>query len=288
MRDDLSAVVDRARDGSVPVDVQHAAFAEIVRRFEEQALAWAMRLVGDPEEARDATQDAFVAAWLKLRTLRDAAAFAPWLKRLVATQCRRRRRKRREDQLPGAVDSAAMQPALDQRERQRVLAKAMTVLSEEEHRIVVLFYFLGRTMIEIAALLGIPRGTVGKRLHSARLAIRRTLPAEIRKDFLPRRPSSSFAERVRQGLMDECIGDYRFEERQNHVVRVRREGSLLVSYGGGQRNILASTRDDALLTTEFDGEGRFQRDRTGRIVAFVYYECGVRLGVARKLRTSAG
>lgn len=284
MKDDLTALVDRARDDGLSVDRQHAAFAEIVERFEETALHWAIGLLDDPEEARDATQDAFVTAWLKLRTLRDAAAFAPWLKRLVATQCSRRRRKRREEQIPEATDAAAEQPALDQRDRQRILARAMTALSEEEHRIVVLFYFLGRTMGEIAAILRIPRGTVGKRLHSARVSIRRGLPREVRQEFLPLRPPPSFLQEVRKGLFDEYAGDYRFNERPDHLVHVRREGALLVGYGGGQRNVLASIRTDALVTTEFDGEGRFERDRAGRIVRFVYYEFGARLGVATKVR----
>lgn len=47
---------------------------------------------------------------------------------------------------------------------------------------------------------------------------------------------------------------------------------------------LASRRPDALVTTEFDGEGRFHRDREGRISHFVYYEFGRRLGVARKVQ----
>jgi hypothetical protein len=41
-------------------------------------------------------------------------------------------------------------------------------------------------------------------------------------------------------------------------------------------------RDGALITTEFDGEGRCHRDRSGRVAHFVYYEFGARLGIARK------
>lgn len=55
------------------------------------------------------------------------------------------------------------------------------------------------------------------------------------------------------------------------MARVAREAAVLVSYGGDQRHVLASIRDSALVATEYDGEARFQRDRAGRIVAFVYY-----------------
>lgn len=287
MKDDLAAIVDRARDDDLPVDQQHAAFTDLVKRFEEHAFGWAVRLLDDPEEARDATQNAFVTAWLKLRSLRDAAAFGPWLKRLIATECRRLRRKRR-DPLSDPLDRGAAEAMHDHWERQRILARAMMRLSEDEHRVVVLFYFLGRRMGEIATILGIPRGTVGKRLYSARISIRRNLPAEIRREFVPLRPSPRFLQRVREGLFDEYAGEYRFDERPEHVIRVRREGAQLVGYGGGQRNVLASIRDDALLTTEFDGEGRFERDATGRVVRFVYYEFGARLGVATRIPGIAG
>ncbi len=286
MTEDLAAIVERARNDDLPVDEQQLAFAELVRRFEEPAFGWALHLLDDPEEAEDATQDAFITAWLKLRALRDPVAFGAWLKRLIATQCNRRRRKRQETKQPSDEQElcSVTQSRIDQRERQRILAKAMAGLSAGEYRVVVLFYFLGRKISEIATILGIPRGTVGKRLHSARICIRRKLPPAVRGEFLELRPSPQFLQKVREGLFDEYVGEYRFDERPEHVVRVEREGTLLVSYGGGQRNVLASIRDGALVPMEFDGEGRFQRNRRGSIVAFVYYEFGARLGVARKVR----
>jgi RNA polymerase sigma-70 factor, ECF subfamily len=283
MSEDLLAIVERARNDDLPVAQQHDAFAELVSRFEESAFGWALHHLGDPEEAKDVAQDAFVMAWLKLRQLRDAAAFGAWLKRLIATQCNRRRRKSSDAQLLCAEElRATTQSHLDHRERQRVLATAMSRLSESEHRVLVLFYFLGRKIDEIAGILGLPRGTVGKRLYSARIVLRRNLPAALREEFVDLRPSPQFLQRIREGLFDEYVGEYRFDGRPADVIRIEREGSLLVGYGGDQRNVLASTHDGALITTEFDGEGRFQRDRTGRVVQFVYYEFGARLGIARK------
>jgi RNA polymerase sigma-70 factor (ECF subfamily) len=283
MSEDLIPIVERARNDDLSVTQQHGAFAELVHRFEERAFGWALQQLGDPEEAKDVAQDAFVTAWLKLRQLRDAAAFGGWLKRLISTQCNRRRRKHRDEQLPCAEEVRAVtQSHFDQRERQRILATAMSRLSEAEHRVVVLFYFLGRTIDEIVGILAIPRGTVGKRLYSARLALRRNLPPAVREELVALRPSPQFLQRVREGLFDEYVGEYRFDERPAEVIRIEREGSLLVGYGGDQRNVLASIRDDALITTEFDGEGRFQRDHAGRVVHFVYYEFGARLGIARR------
>jgi RNA polymerase sigma-70 factor, ECF subfamily len=283
MSPDIASIVERARNDDLSVDQQHAAFAELVRRFEESAFGWSLQLLDDPEEAKDATQDAFITAWLKLRQIREPAAFGAWLKRLVATQCRRRRRKSRGSKLRLASDLACLQYQSEHGEKQRLLAAAMSKLTEAEHRVVVLFYFLGRKIGEIAGILGVPRGTVGKRLHSARITIRRNLPRGVREEFMQLRPSPQFLRQVREGLFDEYVGQYRFEERPELVVRIEREGALLVSYGGGQRSVLASIQDNALVTMAFDGEGHFQRNAAGRVVQFVYYEYGARLGIAKKI-----
>jgi hypothetical protein len=66
-----------------------------------------------------------------------------------------------------------------------------------------------------------------------------------------------------------------------------REGDLLIGEAGGQRNVLASVAEGSLLTGEYDGEGRFRRDRRGRVTHFVYYEFGKRLGIARKVDGAA-
>jgi hypothetical protein len=79
------------------------------------------------------------------------------------------------------------------------------------------------------------------------------------------------------------VGEYRFANRPDHPVTIRREGDVLASYAGGQRSVLALRKPDTLASTEFDGEGRFQRNRHGQVSHFVYYEFGRRLGVARKV-----
>jgi hypothetical protein len=100
-------------------------------------------------------------------------------------------------------------------------------------------------------------------------------------------PTASFARRVRAGMLDDLVGEYRFDERPGHRVVVRREGDVLASYAGGQRNVLTSRGPDTFAPTEFDGEARVRRGRGGRVSHFIYYESGRRLGVARKLKGSA-
>jgi hypothetical protein len=129
---------------------------------------------------------------------------------------------------------------------------------------------------------------VGKRLHSARARIRRVLPRSERGDFVRITPSVAFAERVRHGLLDAYVGKYRFERRSNHVVSIVREGDTLVSESAGQRHVLVAGAEQSLITVHYDGEGRFRRDRSGRVTHFVYYEFGKRLGVARRVQDAGG
>ena len=66
-------------------------------------------------------------------------------------------------------------------------------------------------------------------------------------------------------------------------MRIAREGDSLVSEANGQRQLLVAVGRQSLLTTSYDGEGRFRRNRSGKVTDFVYYEFGRRLGLARKV-----
>ena len=274
----IDAIVKRARDDQSSLDEQHAAFGELVRRFGGMALSVALRMLDDIDEAQDATQEAFLTAWLKLRTLRRPASFGAWLKLLVRTQCSRRIRKRAT-----AFAEPPFVAAADVRERRRLIARSMTSLTASEYRALVLFYFLGRTLKEIGQLLRIPTATAGKRLYTARLKLRRSLPPSLRNEFVRRRPGSEFARRIRQGIFDQYVGTYRFDRRPDLIVRIERRDDRLISVGGGQCHVLASINDELLITEAYDGEGRFRRDRNGRVTDFIYYEFGKRLGIAKKV-----
>ena len=277
----MTRLVEKARDLSAPLQEQHAAFAQLVGQTQHVAFGLALASLGDVDEAKDAAQEAFATAWHRLRQLRDPAAFTPWLKALVATACSRQRRKRVvvTDDVPLTV-SAADDRQIDY---EAVVAPALQRLPDGERRVTVLFYFLGYTLPQIAKLLRLKPGTVGKRLHSARLRIRRGLPRSVRGDFVRLAPSKQFLEQVSRGLLDEYVGVYRFDRRPDHTVSITREGDCLVGDAGGQRHLLVSVGEQSLLTVHYDGEGRFMRDRRGSVTHFVYYEFGKRIGIARKI-----
>ena len=280
MPGEIERLVRRARGARVPLEEQHAAFARLVVLHERMALATALALLRDPEAARDAAQEAFLDAWRKLAQLRTPAAFPGWLQRLVRTQCARIRRRREPVLDPPPPENG---DAVARAERCRAVARALEQLAPADREALLLFHVLGEPQRRIAEIFGVSAQTIGKRLYTARLRLRRLLPRSVAREFLVTAPARDFLRRVQAGLFDELVGTYRFESQPERVVVIRRAGDLLISEGGGQRNVLASNRDDALVTTEFDGEGRFKRDRCGRVTHFVYYEFGRRLGVARKV-----
>jgi RNA polymerase sigma-70 factor (ECF subfamily) len=277
-------LVAKARDPALPLDEQHEAFALLVEGSQHAVVGLALSRLHDVEDAKDAAQESFAIAWRRLRQLRDPAAFASWIKSIVASECSRRRRQRtflsEADAPPASVDADAHRI-----DYQSIIATALDTLPKGEQQVTVLFYYLGYTQPQIASLLRLKSGTVGKRLHSARLRIRRGLPRSVRADFVRVTPSGAFAERVRRGLLDEYIGEYRFDRRPDQSVSIFRDGDTLVGEAGGQRNVLLSLAEHSLATSHYDGEGRFRRNRRGEVTHFIYYEFGKRLGIARRITT---
>jgi RNA polymerase sigma-70 factor (ECF subfamily) len=90
----------RARDGDA------RAFEELVRRHQRAMYAVALRILADPDDAEDATQNAFIAAWRRLPTFRADAQFSTWLYRIVTNHALNQLRRR-------AARQARSGPALD-------------------------------------------------------------------------------------------------------------------------------------------------------------------------------
>jgi RNA polymerase sigma-70 factor (ECF subfamily) len=165
-------LVEQARNGD------HDAFSELARAAVVRLDQAARLIVRDPELARDAVQDGLIRAWRDLPGLRDPERFDAWLHRLIVNSCldqlRRRRRRPIEVELspihhPSTADASAV---VQQRD---LIENVLRALDPNGRAIVVLHYYLGMPLTEVAATLGIPIGTVKSRLHRAlgemRLAI---------------------------------------------------------------------------------------------------------------------
>jgi RNA polymerase sigma-70 factor, ECF subfamily len=166
-------LVERARKGD------HDAFAELARGAVVRLDRAARLILRDPELARDAVQDGLIRAWRDLPGLRDPDAFDGWLHRLIVNACldlaRRRRRRPIEVEL-SPLHHPAIADASVGVARRDLIENVLRTLDPDGRAIVVLHYYLGMPLSEVAATLRIPVGTVKSRLHRAlgemRLAMR--------------------------------------------------------------------------------------------------------------------
>jgi len=177
-------LVQRARTGDT------AAFEVLVGSWLEPAFRIASAILGNEADARDATQDAFLAAWRRLRQLRDPERFDGWLYRILVNSCRGLRRGRRrvaEREIPMSALWEGLEPADDLAARtderaasQDAIERAWFRLSVAERTIIALHHLEHRPVAEIAAVLGIPTGTAKSRLFHARRSLDQALEAERR------------------------------------------------------------------------------------------------------------
>ena len=154
------------------------------------------RWLGDFHLAEDAAQEAFVEAFAGLDKVYGAAAFAPWLRRIVFKQCDRTLRRRREETGGAEVETA---PAAGPDPLQVVEAGdawslahgALAALPEAERTVALLFYINDHSQREIGAFLDLPVSTVKNRLRAARKRLKAEVTDMLRRDLQARRPSQN-------------------------------------------------------------------------------------------------
>lgn len=172
---DQRRLVEQARRGD------HDAFAQLARASVVRLDQAARLILRDPDLARDAVQDALIRAWRDLPGLREPDRFDAWLRRLTVNACldqlRRRRRRVFEVSLLPTHDRSSADPANAQADRDQV-DQALKALEERDRAVVVLHYFLGMPLSEVAMSLGVPIGTVKSRLHRALGDMRVAIDAE--------------------------------------------------------------------------------------------------------------
>jgi RNA polymerase sigma-70 factor, ECF subfamily len=147
-----------------------AAFEAIVVKYERVLFRVALRMLGNTEDARDATQTAFVSAYGKLASFDANFRFFSWLYRILLNECLNARRDRRphEPVMPEMVLAASPLDALEASERRHRVQLALLALPHDYREVIVLRHFAEMGYDEIASTLGIAPKTVKSRLHTAR------------------------------------------------------------------------------------------------------------------------
>jgi RNA polymerase sigma-70 factor (ECF subfamily) len=170
--------VSRVVRGEAPAD----EFASLTRGDVDRAYRLAWAILGNDEDAQDATQDALTAAWQQRRSLRDQDRLEAWLSRIVINKCRDRLRSRARGRarvrsielvaLPSVADGSHAAADRDQ------LGRALEALNPDQRIVVLLRFWADLTVDAIADRLGVPPGTVKSRLHNSLDALRSTLEAD--------------------------------------------------------------------------------------------------------------
>src|SRR5213596_3369881 len=157
---------------ALAVDVEPEAFGEIVRRWERRIFALCFGMLGREDEARDAAQEAFVAAYRNIGNFRGEAKVSSWLHRIAVNQClttKRRAKTRSEEFLDdddGSEERVFIAPMhnspsrkAEQGERLKLVRTAVSSLPTELRQVVVMKEFEDMTFQEISETLGVPLST---------------------------------------------------------------------------------------------------------------------------------
>jgi RNA polymerase sigma-70 factor (ECF subfamily) len=178
------------------------AFGELIRRYQDAVFGLAYSHTRSFADAEDIAQEAFLAAWEGLPRLRDASSFGPWLHGITLNKVRmhlravERRRRSQErhsafarTQTPGAETHAREEPARD------AVTTALSRLSPARRVAATLYYINGYSCQQVSSFLGVPLGTVKRRLFEARQGLKERL-AMVEKKLKAERPKPSFSRRV--------------------------------------------------------------------------------------------
>jgi RNA polymerase sigma-70 factor (ECF subfamily) len=168
--------LERARKGDAE------GFRALVDRHAAALHRVAYGLLGNPADADDVVQEAFLGAIAGMKRFDGRSSVKTWLTRIVVNQSAlwRRRRGRRRTDLPievaDASPSGATASHADRADARFDVATMLASLSIEHRQVIVLRELQQLSYEEIAAVLNVPRGTVESRLHRARESLREKFP----------------------------------------------------------------------------------------------------------------
>jgi len=180
LNDDGLAKLSREGDGR--------AFDELVERWQGRIFALCFGILGNEEDARDATQEAFISAYRNISSFRGDSKFSSWLHRIaVNASISSGRRKTRRSEIPIETENGDELPSIkalshsspskefEIAERSAILRRAITTLPTDMREALVMKEFQEMTFAEIAETLQIPLSTVKSRVYSGLEILRKRL-----------------------------------------------------------------------------------------------------------------
>jgi len=196
----------RTEDGSIIHECLNGkpqAFGVLVDKYREGIYAFAFAELRNFQDAQDVTQEVFLQAYRDLRSLRRRESFAFWLYRIAHRRCVQccRDRSRRvdqdfiEDQDPSAVDGFSLDSYRESQMDDSV-REALDSLPDAYREVLVLHYFGGMTIKDMARAMGVSPGAIGMRLSRARAQLREEMADMMDTAFEGQRLPLGFTFRI--------------------------------------------------------------------------------------------
>lgn len=180
-------LIQHSKDGDLD------AFNQLVEKYQQQVYNLAMRMLGNRQDAEDATQEIFILAWKAIGSFRGGT-FRTWLFRVAARACTdelRKRPRRQVDSLEvifpehNPLPSSAESPEahLLQEDLKQMISQHLLRLAEEHRLVITLVDLQGLTYEEVAQITSVSIGTVKSRLNRGRANLRDLLLKD--RELLP-------------------------------------------------------------------------------------------------------
>ncbi|WP_075980361.1 RNA polymerase sigma factor SigW [Bacillus massilinigeriensis] len=166
------------------------AFEEIVEIYKGKVYQLCYRMLGNSHEAEDIAQEAFIRAYVNIKSFNISMKFSTWLYRIATNLCIDRIRKKKPDfyldaEVAGtegltmysqiAADTSLPEEDVESMELQETIQKEISKLPEKYRSVIVLKYIDELSLNEISEILNLPLGTVKTRIHRGREALRHQL-----------------------------------------------------------------------------------------------------------------
>ncbi len=150
------------------------AMRDLFARHRTSVYRWLLRFVRDEALAEDLLSEVFMDVWRQAAAFEGRSSVSTWLLAIARHKALSARRRRRDDQLDDELAESIRDPSgdaetmLQEKDRDERLVVALSRLSDEHREIIDLVYYHGKSVKEVAAITGLPAGTVKTRMFYAR------------------------------------------------------------------------------------------------------------------------
>lgn len=171
----------------------HAAYGELVNRYQNYVFTLALRIVKSREDAEELAQDSFIKAYKYLADFKGASKFTTWLYTIVNNTCISFLRKKKLEihsldnekvfETADNIDSGMSANTIEQKSKINIVNEAIQLLNPDDAEILTLFYKAEQSLEETASILGIETNAAKVRLFRARTRLKHKMEKHFAEEL---------------------------------------------------------------------------------------------------------